>query len=595
MSTGEPQILSAETLPLLKDGQLLNNNVNSLGSIISRGRNSLAPQSLTRQESLHTDVEQSLVASTVLDPEAKLSNAILDSPNSKLEVDAGNCSKCFKFMKRIYFRINPPGSTKLGTFQGVMVPCILSMFSVILFLRIGMMVGQSGIFVTITMFVLAYVVTVLTVLSLSAISTNEVIKAGGAYYMISRALGPELGGAIGLLFYFANTFGCALYVVGLNEVLIANFGSGGTFQPYLNGHTLSTGYWWNYLYGTITLMFALVVCIVGAGMFAKTTLLIFVVVMAALSCVLVSFWRSPINFNVNVTFSNNSVSQKTFHFLGFSNDAMYENLFPKFQQDYSTGTLQNFTTLFAILFNGCTGIMAGANMSGDLKKPGRSIPIGTLQAVVITFIIYLVMTFITAYTCSRSMLLFDYIYMVHISFFEPLVVAGVLVVTLSASLSNLIGASRVLQAVAKDEIFGFVLRPFKYTTKGGNPLPSVFMSWFISQLILFFGKVNTIAPFVAILFLLSYANVNLSCLALEWASAPNFRPTFTYFNWITALIGFLSCVIMMFVVSPPYAGAALVLYLLLIVLIHYKKPPTTWGDITQALIFHQVTTTYYLI
>lgn len=391
-----------------------------------------------------------------------------------------------------------------------------------------------------------------------------------------------------MLFYIANVFGCALYVIGLKEVLISNFGDSGTFADSL-AFTLPSSYLYDYLYGTITLALGFLVCIVGAGMFAKTTLLIYVIVMSSLVAVIISFWHPPNDYTIQVTPPNGQrIENHTLFFFGFSNEIFRQNLLSLYTNDITTGTLQTFASIFAILFNGCTGIMAGANMSGDLKNPSKSIPQGTLQAVGFTFLIYLIVAFLTSYTCHRTMLHYDYLYMVHINYLPPLVVVGIIVVTMSASLSNFIGSTRILWAVAKDDIFGIFLKPFKWATKGGNPIPAVFLSWFIAQLVLLAGKLNRIAPLVSILFLLSYANVNLSCLALEWASAPNFRPTFRYFHWGTALLGFLACIIMMFVVNALYAGVAIVLYLTLIVIIHYRKTPTSWGDITQALIFHQV-------
>ena len=370
-------------------------------------------------------------------------------------------------------------------------------------------------------------------------------------------------------------------------MLISNFGVSGTFAESL-GYTLPSNYWYDYLYGTITLGLGLVVCVVGAGMFAKTTLLIFVIVMSSLFAVIISFWHPPRQYSLVVTLPGGHPINHTLFFFGFSNEIMQQNFLSHYSTDITTGNMQSFALIFAILFNGCTGIMAGANMSGDLKNPSKSIPQGTLQAVGFTFLVYLIIAFLTAYTCHPLLLRYDYQYMVHIDYVPPLVVVGIIVVTLSASLSNFIGSSRILWAVAKDDIFGVLLMPFRWSTRGGNPLPAVFLSWFIAQLVLFAGKLNTIAPLVSILFLLSYANVNLSCLALEWASAPNFRPTFKYFHWSTALLGFIACVIMMFVVNALYAGVAIVLYLTLIVIIHYRKTPTSWGDITQALIFHQV-------
>ncbi|KFV48795.1 Solute carrier family 12 member 9, partial [Tyto alba] len=108
------------------------------------------------------------------------------------------------------------------------------------------------------------------------------------------------------------------------------------------------------------------------------------------------------------------------------------------------------------------------------------------------------------------------------------------------------------------------------------------------QLVLFSGKLNTIAGVVTTFFLLVYATVNLACLALEWASAPNFRPTFRYFTWHTCLLGIAGCCVMMFLISPVSASASLGFLLLLLLALHYLSPSSTWGYISQALIFHQV-------
>lgn len=120
--------------------------------------------------------------------------------------------------------LEPDNRKKLSTFFGVVVPVTLSMFSVILFLRLGFIVGQAGLVISIGMFVVAYFVVGITVLSISAIATNGAVKEGGAYYMISRTLGPEFGGSIGVIFYFANIFASALYLLGFVEALLNNFG-----------------------------------------------------------------------------------------------------------------------------------------------------------------------------------------------------------------------------------------------------------------------------------------------------------------------------------------------------------------------------------
>ncbi|XP_053566269.1 solute carrier family 12 member 9 [Bombina bombina] len=482
----------------------------------------------------------------------------------------------------------PTAQRKLTTFFGVVVPTLLAMFSVVLFLRIGFVVGQAGLYETVGMLVLSYFIIGMTVLSVCAISTNGALDAGGAYYMISRALGPEFGGSIGIMFFFANVCGCALYILGLVEAIVDMFGI--TPEQNLNRgvHVLPSSYWYELLYGTILLLVCLVVCLVGAAIYAKATFIIFLVVMVVLITVFISFFAVKENI-VPIVITNGS---GTIHlngtFTGFKLSTLKDNLYPHYSVDYTTGKMMSFTTVFAVMFNGCTGIMAGSNMSGDLKNPSYSIPRGTITAVILTYIIYNLLSLMISCTCERTLLLNDYSFLRDINIWHPFVTIGIYCSTLSASMSSLIGASRILYALGKDELFGKLLIPAKKTSRGGNPWVSVIISWFLVQLVLFAGKLNTIAAIVTIFFLLVYAAVGLACLALEWASAPNFRPTFRYFTWYTCILGILGCLVMMFLIQPIYASASIVFMLILLLCLHYLSPSSSWGYISQALIFHQV-------
>uniref|UniRef100_A0A665V299 Solute carrier family 12 member 9 n=1 Tax=Echeneis naucrates TaxID=173247 RepID=A0A665V299_ECHNA len=485
----------------------------------------------------------------------------------------------------------PRQRQKLSTFFGVVIPTLLSMFSVVVFLRIGFVVGQSGLYQAIAMFLVAYLIISMTVLSVCAISTNGALDAGGAYYMISRALGPEFGGSIGLMFFLANVCGSALYVLGLVEAIVGSFG-----MPEGQFGVLPSGYWWSLLYGTAITLLCLLVCLVGAHIYAKATFIIFLVVMFVLGTIFVSFFAVrpqtitlPTSATRNPTMNaTGPVAPTTANFTGFKLDTLLGNLQADYTVDYTTGTMMSFATVFAVMFNGCTGIMAGSNMSGDLKSPSSSIPRGTITAVIFTFIIYNLLSVLIACSCDRVLLQKDYSFLTDINIWHPFVTIGVYSSTLSAAMSNLIGASRILYALARDDLFGKALSPAKRTSQSGNPWVSVLISWFLVQLVLFSGKLNTIASIVTIFFLLVYAAVDLACLALEWASAPNFRPTFRYFTWHTCVLGIVGCAIMMFLINAIYASASIAFMLLLLLLIHYLSPTSSWGYISQALIFHQV-------
>ncbi|XP_038060848.1 solute carrier family 12 member 9-like isoform X2 [Patiria miniata] len=474
----------------------------------------------------------------------------------------------------------------LTTFFGVFVPCVLSMFSVILFLRVGYAVGESGLLQTLVMFALGYFIVILTVFSVCAISTNGAIEGGGAYFMISRALGPEFGGSIGVMFFIANVFSSALYCIGFVEAISDNFGTGGSL---LVDHQagLPINDWWPFLYSSIVLLFCLVVCLIGAGMFARTSFFIFLIVMATLITVFVSFFTKkpgPINFPHNNHLSNGSAN-----YTGFRLDTLKSNLYGELTPDYTTGLDVNFLVVFAVLFNGCTGIMAGANMSGELKNPGKAIPLGTLGACLFTGLIYAIVSFLVSATCSQDLLLNNYGFLQQINIFPPGVVVGILVVSLSAALTTLIGASRVLHAIAKDGVFGMILLPVhKGVTAGGNPIVAVLVSWLLVQLVLLMRSLNAIAPLVTIFFLLSYAATNLACMAMDVASAPNFRPSFRYFSWHTSLLGIICCLVMMFLVNPMWGAISIVVFIVLFLINSFRISESEWGYITQALIFHQV-------
>lgn len=482
----------------------------------------------------------------------------------------------------------------LGTFAGVFSPVALSMFSALLFLRVGFIVGNAGLIVTLTQFVIAYSILIFTVTSICAISTNGAVEGGGAYFMISRTLGPEFGGSIGTLFFLANIVSSALYIVGCAEGFVENFGPSG----YLSwkGHELHDGRWYRFIYCSILNLLNLVVCLIGAGMFAKISVVIFIIVCLSLTSVVASFFYYTNPFEVPIPEENTIVQNRTYlvngTYTGLSWNTLNNNLYQSYTPDYtSNGQVPDFATVFGVLFSGVTGIMAGANMSGELKEPGHSIPWGTMSAVFFTFVAYITVSVLTAASCDRFLLTNNFLYMMPINKVPAFITIGILTATFSASLSNLIGSSRVLEALAKDNIYGRLMRWITRGTFDGNPVAAVVFSWALVQAMLLIGSLNVIAQINSVLFLLSYFATNLACLGLDLTSAPNFRPSFKYFSWWTALNGLIGTLVMMFVINPLYAISSIVLCFLLIVLLHLFSPSSQtagWGSLTQALIFHQV-------
>lgn len=412
--------------------------------------------------------------------------------------------------------------------------------------------------------------------------------------MISRTLGPDFGGAIGTLFFLANIVGCGLCITGCAEGLVENFGPSG-YLVDTSGPTLPDGRWWRFLYCTLINTIMLLVCLVGAAMFAKTSVMTLGVVCICLLSTYISFLvKGPqlVPIPDENTLVQNATHKVNGSYTGFSKATFEMNMYSNYGKDYSTGgTDVNFAIVFGVLFSGVTGIMAGANMSGELKFPGRSIPLGTLSAVGFTFVFYCLLAVFISGTTTTFLLQNNFIFLMPINMWKPFIAIGILTATFSAALSNLIGSSRVLEALAKDQVFGRLLTFVIRGTWRGNPIAAVMISWVLVELILLIGSLNTIAQINSVLFMLSYLATNVACLGIEITGAPNFRPSFKYFSWHTCFIGMMGNLIMMFITNPVYASFSIILCFVLVIALHLFSPASQsaqWGSISQALMFHQV-------
>lgn len=296
------------------------------------------------------------------------------------------------------------------------------------------------------------------------------------------------------------------------------------------------GRWWRFLYCSLINMLILVVVLIGATMFAKTSVIILGIVIISLLSTYVSFIvKKPME--VDVPPENRFLPNVTsLNYTGLSQKTFLDNLYSDYGTDYSSnGTPVSFAIVFGVLFSGVTGIMAGANMSGELKNPSKSIPRGTLSAVLFTFICYIVLSVLMAATCTRKLLQNNFLFLMPINVFPPFITIGILTATFSTALSNLIGASRVFEALSKDQVFGSLTNFVIRGTWNGNPIAAVLTSFVLVEVILLIGSLNTIAQINSVLFMLSYLATNLACLGIEITGAPNFRPTFKFFSWVSII------------------------------------------------------------
>jgi potassium/chloride transporter 9 len=457
-----------------------------------------------------------------------------------------------------------PTKNKLGALNGVFIPCCLNIMGIILFLRMGWGVGQAGILGTIAILAVAETMALLTVLSFSAIVTNGNMAGGGSYFMISRSLGPEFGGAIGILFYFAYAVGVSFYVVGFATEVQS------TFYPDHDPLTVVR------IVGTLGLFAALIISWIGAEAFAKFNTWFFVLQYGAIVWSIMSI-----------------LSTKK-----LTMERLNNNLFPEFTDTMDgtkevnsmcSGGMCNVQYVFAILFPAATGIMEGANLSGDLKNPSKAIPKGTILAVMAAIVTYLVLIFTLASGFERKELRTSMTVMQDAALISPyIVVSGILISALSSALGSLFGGSRVLQAIARDNLFPGLAYFGKGTAHGDEPRRAVVLTWVIAQCCVLVGNLDILAPVITSFFLISYALCNLTAFSLSVTGAPNFRPTFRYFSWHLSLLGFILCFGVMFYLNALNATVALVLLIGITIFLWFRHPATNWGDVSQALMYHQV-------
>ncbi|XP_071793937.1 solute carrier family 12 member 2-like [Asterias amurensis] len=478
---------------------------------------------------------------------------------------------------------------KFGWIKGVLVRCLLNIWGVMLFLRMSWIVGQAGIGFSILIVLMATVVTVLTTLSMSAICTNGEVKGGGAYYMISRSLGPEFGGSIGLIFSVANAVAVAMYVVGFAEVVRDLLVVAGlTIIDPANDVRII---------GEVTLLFLLAITMIGMAWEARAQIfLLLLLVIAMVNMVVGTFIPAPDD-------------ERARGFQNYKGELFFENIGPDFQ-----GT-ESFFSVFSIFFPAATGILAGANISGDLKDAQMAIPKGTLIAIAMTSVSYAGLAILLGTVMSREAtgsiadlvagnftsaclegveckygLLNDFSVASLISGWAPLVLAGVFAATLSSALASLVSAPKVFQALCKDRIFPKIEVFAVGSGPGDEPRRAYILAFFIAASFIAIGELNAIAPIISNFFLMSYALINFSCFSASLAKSPGWRPAFRYYNMWVALVAAAICMAVMFLINWYAALITIALVAALYMYVHYTKPEINWGSSNQAFIYTQALT-----
>ncbi|XP_029942355.1 solute carrier family 12 member 6 isoform X2 [Salarias fasciatus] len=576
-------------------------------------------------------------------------------------------------------------SPQMGTFMGVYLPCLQNIFGVILFLRLTWVVGTAGVLQALCIVFLCCCCTMLTAISMSAIATNGVVPAGGSYFMISRSLGPEFGGAVGLCFYLGTTFAGAMYILGAIEILLMYIAPKAAI--FVEGAAMLNNM---RVYGTICLLLMSLLVFVGVKYVNKLASIFLACVIVSIVSIyigaLVSAFKEPdfpvcmlgnrtinghdfvdgkcqktvqeqisytpqgFDANITIIYENSTVVptilpshapevvEKTTdlwkHFCqsqqlnascddyfasnnfseikgipGLASGIISENLWSSYlskgdvvekgslsssHSSHPASTHQpyvfadittSFTLLVGIFFPSVTGIMAGSNRSGDLKDAQRSIPIGTILAILTTSIVYLSSVVLFG-ACIEGVVLRDKfgdsvkgnLVVGTLAWPSPwVIVIGSFFSTCGAGLQSLTGAPRLLQAIAKDNIIPF-LRVFGHGKANGEPTWALLLTALIAELGILIASLDLVAPILTMFFLMCYLFVNLACALQTLLRTPNWRPRFSYYHWSLSFLGMIICLALMFISSWYYAIVAMVIAGMIYKYIEYHGAEKEWGD-----------------
>ena len=422
----------------------------------------------------------------------------------------------------------------LGTFTGVFTPSILTILGIILFLRMGFVVGNAGLAQTLAIIGLATGVAVLTSISLAAIATNIQVGGGGDYYLISRTLGVEFGGAIGVVLFLAQSVSVGFYAIGFGEVTADLFGLDSKIAVQL-----------------IALFAVLVLSgFVWAG--ADVASRFQFVVMAFLALALASFYLGGIGT------ADSAI-------LGQSWSAPPEAI--------------GFWAVFAIFFPAVTGFTQGVSMSGDLKDPAKSLPLGTFAAVGLSTVVYVTVAFIIAASIPQVRLIDDAgEAMRSIAVIGPLIVVGVIAATLSSAMASFLGAPRILQSLASDRVFPVLNFFAKGHGPQSNPRRAAAFSLVIAVATLGLGSLDAIAAVVSMFFLISYGLLNYATYWEARAKSPSFRPRFRFFDQRLSLLGAIACLGAMLAINVLAGAAALLVLFVVYQYLSRRSGPERWAD-----------------
>ena len=406
----------------------------------------------------------------------------------------------------------------------VFLAAISTILGAILFLRFDYAVAHTGLIGTIAIILIGHAITIPTALAIAEIATNLKVEGGGEYFMISRSFGTMVGGTIGISLYLSQAISVAFYMIAFSEAFTPLFG------------------WLQSQIGIIpkTWMFSI----------PATIILLLIMLKKGAALGVTALW---------VVVTTLAISLLMFFIGRSSSPPESMDMFATIEKPH------NFFVVFAIIFPAFTGMTAGVGLSGDLKNPRKSIPLGTLSATIVGMLVYFLVVVKLSISLSPNELAADQFAMSKIALWGPIIPIGLGAATLSSAIGSILIAPRTMQALAKDRIFpAAAINAFISKGRGENnePVNATLITAIIVFVFVSMGSVDFVAQVISMFFMITYGALCLVSFLEHFAGNPSYRPTFRS-KWYLSLIGAIASFIMMFQMAPLYAFLALIAIVLI--------------------------------
>ena len=416
----------------------------------------------------------------------------------------------------------------MGTWP-VFLTAISTILGAILFLRFGYSVAHVGLVSTLLIVFVGHLVTVPTALAVAEIATNQKVEGGGAYYMISRSFGLNIGGAIGLALYLSQAISVAFYVIAFTVAC----------RDLLHWVDVTQGVHVEPMWVNLSVMAMLTVLMLGKGanLGVKALYVVVVILFAALAMFFAGSGPGNPDLNPIGTIPETLVTA-----------------------DGRTIRRFGFFEVFTFIFPAFTGIAAGLGLSGDLKDPRRSIPQGTIWATVVGIVIYIAVAIKLWWSAPLEALASDELFMENIALWGPIIPVGLAAAAMSSALGSVMVAPRTLQAIAADGIFPAGMSDWLKKGRGAEqePVRASVATCLIAFVFVLMGDINAVAEIISMFFMVTYGAICLVSFLEHMAADPSYRPTFKS-HWSISLMGAVLCVVLMFGMNPTYAVASLLI------------------------------------